>query len=308
MNHFFLTILSLIFISCSTTTPQTDKLMRSKSFPKKAKIENVPFTQQDANHCGPATLKMVLDFKGKEVDLKELTSTTFTPGGNGTYQTDMMSAVRRQKMIPVSISTLRTLLTEIKSGNPVIVFENLGLKAIPKWHYAVVTGYDLNGPDIFLHSGSSKDLKIDMRLFERNWKLADFWGMVILSPGELSPTATDVDHIKGAAGLEQLKHFSEAEKSYKSLLTRQPESLLALIGMGNVEYEKKNYQAAAEYLSRATKAHPESAMAWHNLAEAQGMAGYKLNAEISAKRALELVDADQKENYKNSLKPWLKKK
>ena len=300
-----LILVVFLLVSCATRTPQTDSLVKDDSFPKKAKITSVPFIKQSDNHCGPATLKMVLDYRGKDVPLSTLTSAAFTPGQEGTFQTDMISSVRRQGMLPVKVTSLPSILKEVDAGNPVIVFQNLGLKSMPEWHYSVVTGYNLKGPDIYLHTGPDKNKKMDMRLFERSWILGDKWSIVIMPPGEISATADDQAMMEAAAGLEQLGEFDKAEMTYQKVLSKWPNSLLALIGMGNIRFQQKKFEASEHYLQAATKLHPTSSMAWHNLATIQGTRGKKADARKSALEALKLADPEVKSSYEKSLRQWL---
>jgi len=292
--------------SCATQTPITDILVKdSSSLPKSFKIDSVPFIEQADNHCGPASLAMILKSKNIPIDYEQLTNQIMTPEKKGSFSTDIISTVRRQGLVPVRINDLKSLLTEISHRQPVMIFQNLGLSWYPYWHYAVALGYDLSGPDMILHSGKEKFHTTDMRFFERSWTLADSWGLIVLLPGELAITADDLEHVAGISGLEALGKFNEAKLSYAAVLKRWPRSLPALVGMANVLYETKNYKGSTVFLSLATEFHPLSEIAWHNLAAAQGAYGELKNAKKSALRALSLVGKNQTIAYQNSLYKWL---
>ncbi len=301
-----MTLVALFFQSCATKTPATDGLVKSwGKLPRKSSIESVPFIQQEINHCAPASLAMVMKSSGRKVDLDELTSQMYTPGSKGTFSTDLVSTIRRQGMLGVPVKDLRSILTEISAGNPVLVFQNLGFSWYPQWHYAVAVGYDLHGPDLILHSGETKKLKEDMRVFERSWSLANYWAMVVLNPGALAASADDLAHVSAASGLEQVGKLEEAHKTYSAVLTKWPQSLPALIGISNVLYNKKDLKQSSRYLTDAVKFHPLSAMAWHNLATVQGEMGQVKAARLSSQKAITLVGADELTTYKESLKAWL---
>lgn len=298
---------TLIFLqSCATRTPSTDKLVKDSSgLPESFLIESIPFIKQADNHCGPASLAMILKSKGRPVDFDQLTSQMMTPEKKGTFSTDVVSTVRRQGMVPVRINNLKSLLTEISDGQPVMIFQNLGLSWYPYWHYSVALGYDLSGPDIILHSGKNKYHTTDMRMFERSWMMANSWGLIILQPGTLALTVDDLGHVEGISGLEVLGKFNEAKLSYAAVLEKWPQSLPALIGMGNVLYAIKDFKGSAAHLTRATEFHPSSETAWHNLAIAQGALGELKAANKSALKALSLVDQNQMMTYEKSLQEWL---
>ncbi|MBZ5782504.1 C39 family peptidase, partial [Klebsiella aerogenes] len=64
----------------------------------KSKIQYVPFIKQKKNHCGPATMAMVLKYAGKEIPLEELNQAMMTHKLKGTFQSEMISVARRNGM------------------------------------------------------------------------------------------------------------------------------------------------------------------------------------------------------------------
>jgi tetratricopeptide (TPR) repeat protein len=289
---------------CATTAHQTEALLVSapSDIPRAFEIPNVDFIEQSENYCGPATLAMAMKHAGQPRGVEELAAQVYTPGKKGTLQQDMMSASRRQGMLAVPIQGMQALLQEIAAGHPVIVLENLAFTWYPKWHYALVYGYDLDEPEVILHSGSSKAKHWSMRKFERNWIYGDFWGLVVLPPDQMAVSGDELGHAAAAAGLEQVGQLGPASQVYQNILKRWPHSLGALIGMGNLSYTKSDFKGAVGYLREATLNHPLSAPAWHNLAVAEGAAGMKKAARKSAAKALELATPDALAAYQESLK------
>jgi tetratricopeptide (TPR) repeat protein len=299
-------MVALLLGGCATTTYQTDRVVKNHSHLKsEVKLSEVPFIKQKVYHCGPATMAMALQHAGKNIQLNDLTQQTYTSSMKGTFQSEMLSAARRNGMLAIPINTIADLLKELEAHHPVIVFQNLGFDFYPNWHYALAVGYKIKGPDLILHTGEKKFHKMDLRLFERSWKLAGYWGMIVLRPDQLSATASDADHVAAAARLEEMGMLEEAQVAYMTVVSRWPQSQLALLGLGNVFYKLKNYNASIEALRGATIHHPLSSMVWHNLAIAHGAAGNIKEARSSGLKALELVHEDLKLNYKMNLKHWL---
>lgn len=266
MRILFLGILFL-FYGCASSTPQANQLLDDfKELPAKAKIDNVPFYLQTEGHCGPATLAMVLNRAGIDAQMEGLAASAFSPESNGTYQLDMISAVRRNQALALPLKNMPDLFQEIANGNPVIVFENLGLEWLPQWHYAVVFGYDLNKEVVHMHSGAEKDKVWDIRKFERSWKLGDYWGLVVLPPGELSKTASKKEHLRAAAALEKLGFLEEAQKSYAAMSKKWENDPLPLMGLGNVAFLKDDFKAAEIFYKKAKKLNPDLPFARRNLA------------------------------------------
>lgn len=290
--------MALLAIGCATRT-------LPDAVPQSHLIRNVPFILQEQGHCGPATLTMVLNTWGRPVQVQQMVDQVYTPKAQGSFQMDMIAAARRQGMLAIPISGINSLLAEIASDHPVIVFENLGISWYPLWHYAVVYGYDFPKKEFILHSGKDQADRETFRVFENSWKLADDWGLVILPPNRLSATANELDHVRAASALEQLGLFDEANQAYETILHRWPQSLGALIGRANIAYTKNRLGEAHEYLALATSAHPHSAAAWHNLAITQKAQRKKMMAKRSALRAIEFAHETQKQEFKKSLKEIL---
>ena len=262
---FVLFALCFFLVSCASKPFQSTDLMTDRSLKiRQHEIANVPFIKQSDNHCGPSTLSMVLQFWGDSAELADLSKQTYTGKAQGTFQTDMISAARRRGYMAVPIQGYNALIKEISNGHPVIVFENLGLSWFPQWHYAVVHGFDLDKQRLNLHSGPDKNITQNMKDFERDWMLGDYWGLVILPAGDLVESATEVQNATAAAALENLQFFDLAEKSYQSILQKWPQSLIALTGMGNLMYRQGRLSKALDYFEEASLHHPESEAAQHN--------------------------------------------
>jgi tetratricopeptide (TPR) repeat protein len=256
----------LIFSGCATTAPQTQAILRTPpNAPVAAIVSDVPFLDQTAGHCGPATLTMAMQWAGHKTTVDEMSPKVMTPLHSGSLQQDLMSASRREGLLAVRIDGMEALIKEIAAGHPVIIFENLGLTWYQQWHYALVFGYNLGKEELIMHSGHEAAEHVDMRIFERSWKLSDYWGLVILQPGELSAAANELANMQAAAGLEQADRNDEAEHAYHGVLKRWPESLGGLMGLSNIAFKRKDFQASIDFLEQAQKTHPDSPALLHNL-------------------------------------------
>ena len=123
------------------------------NLPTRVAVAEVPLIVQADFYCGPASLAMVHQWAGLNVTQAEVARQSFTPGAEGTYLADMLGAARRRGQLAVPDEGFENLMREIAAGNPVIVFQNLGLKIAPRWHYGVVVAYDLDVDRIELNSG-----------------------------------------------------------------------------------------------------------------------------------------------------------
>ena len=72
----------------------------------------------------------------------ELVAQIYLPERKGSLQPEIIAAVRRYDRVPYRIEpALPALLAELRAGRPVLILQNLGLRSLPRWHYAVVIGY-----------------------------------------------------------------------------------------------------------------------------------------------------------------------
>ncbi|WP_372575026.1 PA2778 family cysteine peptidase [Ruegeria jejuensis] len=230
-------------------------------------MADVPIIKQNAFHCGPASLAMVLQWSGRDVTQAEIASLAFTPKANGTYLADMIGAARRRGQLVVQLSTFPELLEEVAAGHPVIVFQNLGLSWSPRWHYAVVVGYDLDSEKLVLHSGEHDRMTMDSRLFQRTWRRGEFWAITVLPPNLLPETGNEWEVLRAAAALEQQGHDSAAAKVYKNGSRRWPDNWIWPYGLGNARYKLGDLEGAKVAFEHAAKVDPTAPEIQHNLTQ-----------------------------------------
>ena len=279
----------LLWALVGCATPQTDRLLdTATALPPRAAVAGVPFFPQEERYCGPAALAMVLSWSGLPVTQQEVAAQVYTPGREGTLQSDVVAAARRHGRLAVPVTRLPDLTAELAAGHPVIVFQNLGLGWFPVWHYAVAVGYDLNAGEVVLHSGLEARRVMPLRTFERTWARADHWGLVVLPPGELPATADEVAVLRAATGLEQAGRFGTAAAAYAAIAERWPDSLEAWIGLGNAAYASRDLHRAEHAFRTAAERHPNAAAAWNNLAHVLGETGRRPEAVAAAQRAVRL--------------------
>ncbi len=261
---------------------------RDPSLPARVRIEGVPFFPQREDQCGPAALAMALAWSGVEVDPEALRPWVYTESLRGSLQPALTAAARRSGRVAFEIFGAEALLRELAAGHPVIVLQNLGLAWIPRWHYAVVTGYDLERDDYFLHSGTEADRREDGEFFRRSWSRADNWGLVVLPPGRPPETAGENAWIEALSALERVGRPKEALEGYRAVLARFPQSLRALLGLGNSAYAVGDLALSEEAFRHAARLDPGSGVAFNNLAHVLLARGRTDEALDAARRAVAL--------------------
>jgi len=219
-------------------------------------LKNVPFYPQEQYQCGPASLAMVLSWSGIAVQPDELVQEVFSPGRRGSLQSDLISAVRRYGRIAYPISGIKTLTTELDAGHPVIVLLNLGFFWYPKWHYAVVVGYDKPSGEILLHSGNNENKRLSFRVFNNLWSRSKEWGLLVLPPSQFPAEVQKDTWLKAVVGLERAKQWPHAITAYEMAIALWPESYGAWIGLGNSRYVNGDLAGAASAFRHASRELP----------------------------------------------------
>jgi tetratricopeptide (TPR) repeat protein len=279
----------LLLTGCATP-PQSAALQRTwpAQLPQQVLLDQVPFHPQEDLLCGPATLAMVAQAAGSSATPEQLTPQVYLPGRQGALQTEMLAATRRQGLVAYPLAPdLQTVLTEVASGHPVLVLQNLSLPFSPMWHYAVVVGYDRRAQQVVLHSGTTARMLVPMSTFENTWARSSHWAMRASRPDQLPVTAQPDDWAVAVAALERSSPQA-ARTAYATGLQKWAQHRISLLGLGNTAYALGQREESAQAFEATTRAHPDFADAWNNLAQVRLELGQLPAARLAAQRAVEL--------------------
>ena len=293
----------IMLLASGCATLQTDRVRATAdAFPQPIELTAVPFFPQEEYQCGPAALATVLNGTGVPITPDQLVQEIYLPKRRGSLQLEMIGAARRHGRIPYVLRPeLESLFAEVASGNPVLILQNLSFWWYPKWHYAVVVGFDLPHDRIVLRSGREPHHDIPIEIFERTWRRSHYWAMVVLPPDQLPFSAEEIPYVQAVAPLERLARWPEASTAYSAALKRWPKSLGARMGLGNSRYALGDVAGAEEEFRQATQDHPEAAAAFNNLAQALADQKKWPQARAAARHAVEL-GGPQIETYRETLK------
>jgi hypothetical protein len=278
--------LPVLLIAC--TLSPSGALPQIPEGPTRAMVVGVPFFAQDELQCGPAALAMVLNWSGVAVQPSDLSSEVYSPGLKGSLQSSLIGSARRHGRVAYPITGSEALLAEISAGHPVIVLVNLSFFWYPKWHYAVVIGYDQQQGEVTLHSGLTAREVLSSWTFTNIWQRSEYWGLLVLPPDRMPDGVEEGEWLAAVAGLENAGQWQAAAIGYATALNRWNASFVAWMGLGNSEYNLHDLNSSAEAFYQATLLQPENGMAFNNWAHVLAEQGKLKKALNAAQRAVDL--------------------
>lgn len=251
---------------CAASPPLTEGL--APQAPRSIELSATPFFPQEEYQCGPAALATLLRASGVDIEPQALAPQVFIPDRRGSLQAELIGAARRHGRLPYPLAaTADEMIAELVEGRPVLVLQNLRASRWPKWHYAVLIGYDADRNVALLRSGTEERLEMRWQRFAGAWHRGGRWAMTTLQPGVIPLHADAARYVEAAAGLEAAGKLGAAAASYDAAIARWPEEAPAWLGRGNVAYADGDLPAAADAWLRAILLAPKDAAARNNLAQ-----------------------------------------
>lgn len=296
-------MVALVVLSGCAATPMTTQLTASppQGLPASVELTDVPFFAQTRYFCGPAALATVLNTTGLNTDPDGLAQSVYTPGREGTLQTEILTGARRQGRLALPLRNLNDVFVNVKQGRPVLILQNLSLDIAPRWHYAVVVGYDLPGETITLRSGTMFRYVMAMKTFEHTWRRSGYWGVVVVGPDGPAPDTTTLSEWQQEAyGLERAERIADALTAYTFAARHWPAVSAPLISAANILIGTNRVQDAKSVLQEAVQREPENPVALNNLAHVLMRLGELEAAEYNAHKAID-VGGDTQATAKDTL-------
>lgn len=234
----------------------------------RVELEATPFFPQKKYQCGPAALAAVLGASDVGITADALVPVVYLPARHGSLQVEMEAAPRKFGRLAYPLSRdLASVIAELNAGRPVLVLHNYGLPSWPRWHYAVVIGYDSASDEFILRSGKKRRTEWNARTFMVAWHNGGRWAMVVLRPGEIPASADPTLYLDSAAEFERTAKPDESRAAFDAAIGRWPDQPVAWIGRGTAEYRAGRFANAARDYAEAVRLDPENAGARNNLAQ-----------------------------------------
>ena len=231
-------------------------------------LDATPFFPQKKYQCGPAALASVLGASDVATTPDALVPLVYIPSRKGSLQVEMQAAPRTFRRLSYLLSpNMDSILAEINAGRPVLVLHNYGLPMLPRWHYAVVIGYDSARDRFILRSGTKRRDEWRARTFMVAWHQAHRWAMVVLRPGEIPVIADPKLYLEVAAGFEHGSSAEDALLAFDAAVRRWPSEAVAWIGRGTAQYRGGKLAEASQDYATALRVDGSNAGARNNFAQ-----------------------------------------
>ena len=279
-------LLALLFLSagCASIPPEVRVLPVGDP---PIELHATPFFAQQEFQCGPAALTTVLVASGADVSPQDIVKKVYLPGREGSLQFEMLAATRTSARLPYVIDgRLTAIRDELIADRPVIVLQNLGVAAIPAWHYAVVIGIDTERGMVILRSGTERRRETRIKTFLRTWQRSGYWAMVVLKPGSLPSNVDRTRYLAAVAALEGAGQSLAAETAWRAGLAEWPGDTTAAFGLANALAAQGDDVAAVTAYEELLALDPDLVVARNNLALALARLGHFDKAERQIERAL----------------------
>lgn len=258
-------------------------------------VEDVPFHPQTDHDCGPAALATLLGASGVATTPESLVPQVFLPGRRGSLQLELMGASRRAGRIPYPVErTPDALLDELQAGRPVLVLQNLLVRTVPKWHYAVLVGADPVRNRMILNSGTRRALPVRAPSFLRTWDWAGRWAIVTLRPGEMPAHPDPATYMVAVADFEAVAGAPAAIPAWRAAMQRWPQDPRPHLALGNNAHAAGERVAAARHYRDGLARAPNDPVLGNNLASVLGELGCRDEARVAIDAAQRHLDADSR--------------
>lgn len=286
-------MVSLILLTGCQTPPQTRALMlEPPPIAKQHFIEQVPFYPQQQYYCGPTTLAEVANYHGLPFSPTDIAPLSFVPGLAGSLQIEMVAATRQLGMLAYEQQGSMTLLLSLLAEDiPVIVLQNNSIALLPQWHYAVAIGYDISAQELILHSGVTKNHRLNFATFERTWQRGNYWMLAMLPTHKTSVLLNPFIYVKACQDLLDTQQSEAGIAAMQSAVKQWPEYWLGYFLLAN-HYLDTQPERAVDWYSQGYQYAKNELSYLNNYAYALGQIQCYAEAKALITQALSLAPTD----------------
>jgi hypothetical protein len=249
---------ALLLSSCVYWTPMSRRPSTTATV-----IPDVPMQKWGIESCGAGSLSTVLQHHGDPTTMDQWQASLPKTRG-GVMSIDLVLAARKRGFDAELVTGDAALVeSEVRQGRPVIlmlqVIQYPG-KSLDFFHYIVIDGFDPATNLFRTQFGDGKPRWAPVTRLTSAWKKTKYATILV------RPRDPNADALRAAVRLEEEGKYALAAHSYREVLQRDPESVLAWTNLGNAEMQLGRRPAAEEAFRKALELQPDAADTLNNLA------------------------------------------
>ncbi len=268
---------------------------------RQVELTATPFFPQQRHQCGPAALATVMQAWRLPLAPDTLADEVYVPALHGSLRAGLAAAARRHGLLAYRLRPrMQDLLAEVAAGHPVVLFQNLATRWYPRWHFAVLVGYDLDTATAVLRSGRTRRHRTPLGTLERTWAAGGHWALVVVPAGRVPATARLRDYLQAAHALEAAGQADAAARAYRAATRRWPRRYESWFALANQAWAAGELAVAEPALREALRLQPADARIWNNLAYVLARRGCPRQALRAARCAVALAPGEG--GYRDSLR------
>jgi len=245
----FLSSCSIFLAGCATSYTYRVSPPSAPETYESVYLEDVPSVAQTAYQCGPAALESVIRYWGGNADAGSIGKTLYKSGTRGVFN---FSLAQYMKTIGFWSEIHEEpgeegLKQWLRKGVPPIVMLDSGTLWARTYHFVVLKGFDDRSEIFYANTGVLETQAIHYGEFERRWKKADTWSLIVSPPEKVDWELDETQSIEMALIFEKNGNLNQAERWVESALNKNPGSLTAKFNLANI-YSKSNRSEQAKII------------------------------------------------------------
>jgi hypothetical protein len=150
---------------------------------------DVPFTRQEKNGCGSATVWMLMEYWGKPHGSPEdIHNVLYSKEAGGIFASDLEAFMVERGFQTVSFAgEWKDLAENVSKGRPLVVSIEANARGTPL-HYVLVVGVDESRGIVFVNDPAQRKLlPIARSAFEQHWNVMNRWTLLAIPEGPATP-------------------------------------------------------------------------------------------------------------------------
>ena len=239
-------VLILAFLLTGCATMFTPRTRQAS--PSAATIPNMPMLKWGIESCGAGSLATVLQHYGDTTSMQEWDAAL--PKTHGGVMTVDLIIPARKKGFDARIITgdRATIESELREGRPAILMLKV-IDALGRgydfFHYVVADGIDPDRNLIRTQFGDGKARWVTFDRLEKAWAGGAHTAILI------KPHDPVEDSIRAAVALEDAGKYADAAGKYRDILAAHPDSAIAWTNLGNAESQLGHTREAEDAFRHA---------------------------------------------------------